>query len=60
MCKKLSNPIPRNTLQEYACNFNNLRGIMKNAHNNSRNRKRETGSPIDLRVNLEDIAEEGS
>ena len=47
-------------LQEYACNFNNLRGIMKNAHNNSWNRKRETGSPIDLRVNLEDIAEEGS
>ena len=32
----------------------------KPAHNNSRNRKKETGSPIDLRVNLEDIAEEGS
>ena len=56
---------PKETLQEYACNFNNLRGIMKEtgdnrykpAHNNSRNRKKETGSPIDLRVNLEDIAE---
>ena len=42
--------------------FNNLRGIMKEtggnkykpAHNNSRNRKKETDSPIDLRVNLED------
>ena len=35
MRKKLSNPIPRKILQEYACNFNNLGGIMKNAHNNS-------------------------
>jgi len=26
----------------------------KPAHNNSRNRNKETGSPIDLRVNLED------
>ena len=62
MCKRLSNPIPRKRLQEYACNVNNLRGIMKEtgdnrykpAHNNSRNRKKETGSPIDLRANLED------
>ena len=26
----------------------------KPAHNNSRNRQKETGSPIDLSVNLED------
>ena len=46
----------------WACYFNNLRGIMKEtggnqykpAHNNSRNRRKETGSPIDLRVNVED------
>ena len=39
-----------------------IRGIMKEAggnqykpaHNNSRNRRKETGSPIDLSVNLED------
>ena len=53
---------PKEIPQEYACNFNNLRGIMKEtggnrykpAHNNSRNRKKETGSPIDLWANLED------
>ena len=46
----------------WGCYFNNLRGIMKEtggnqykpAHNNSRNRRKETGSPIDLSVNLED------
>ena len=49
-------------LNIWACYFNNLRGIMKEtggnqykpAHNNSRNRQKETGSPIDLSVNLED------
>ena len=46
----------------WACYFNNLRGIMKEkggnqykpVHNNSRNRQKETGSPIDLSVNIED------
>ena len=46
----------------WGCYFNNLRGIMKEtggnqykpAHNDSRNRRKETGSPIDLSVNLED------
>ena len=46
----------------WASYFNNLRGIMKEtggnqykpAHNNSRSRKQETDSPIDLRVNFED------
>ena len=46
----------------WASYFNNLRGIMKEtggnqykpAHNDSRNRRKETGSPIDLSVNLED------
>ena len=44
----------------WACYFNNLRGIMKEtggnqykpAHNNSGNRQKETGSPIDLSVNM--------
>ena len=46
----------------WGCYFNNLRGIMKEtggnqykpAHNDSRNRRKETGLPIDLSVNLED------
>ena len=46
----------------WACYFNNLRGIMsvdgsndyKQAHNNSRNLIKTTGTPIDLRVDLED------
>ena len=50
------------TMNIWACYFNNLKGIMKEtggnqckpAHNNSRNRRKETGSPIDLRVNVED------
>ena len=50
------------TMNIWACYFNDLRGIMKEkgdnqykpAHNNSRNRQKETGSPIDLSVNLED------
>ena len=46
----------------WACHFNNLRSIMskdggndyKQAHNDSRNLIKATGTPIDLRVNLED------
>ena len=46
----------------WACYFNNLRGITskdggndyKQAHNNSRNLIKTTGTPIDLRVDLED------
>ena len=46
----------------WACYFNNLRGTMskdggndyKQAHNNSRNLIKTTGTPIDLRVDLED------
>ena len=45
-----------------ACYFNNLRGIMSmnggndynQAHNNSRNLTKATGTPTDLRVDLED------
>ena len=50
------------TTDIWACYFNNLRGIMsvdggndyKQAHNNSRNLIKTTGTPIDLRVDLED------
>ena len=46
----------------WACYFNNLRDIMsvdggndyKQAHNNSRNLIKTTGTPIDLRVDFED------
>ena len=46
----------------WACYLNNLRGIMsvdggndyKQAHNNSRNLIKTTGTPIDLKVDLED------
>ena len=46
----------------WACYFNSLRGIMsvdggndyKHAHNNSRNLIKTTGTPIDLKVDLED------
>ena len=46
----------------WACYFNNLRGIMsvdggndyKQAHNSSWNLIKTTGTPIDLKVDLED------
>jgi hypothetical protein len=46
----------------WACYFNNLRSIMacdggndyKQAHNGGRKRKRDTGSAVDLSINLDD------